>query len=58
MQYTKGTIGRIFLLKFNDGDVLLDELNRLARKERLKAGAFVFLGALKRGSLVTGRRNP
>jgi len=58
MQYTKGTLGRIFLLKFNDGDVLLDELGRLARKERLKAATFVFLGALKKGSLVTGPKKP
>jgi predicted DNA-binding protein with PD1-like motif len=58
MQYTKGKVGRIFLLKFNDGDVLLDELGRLARKERLKAATFVFLGALKRGDLVTGPKKP
>ncbi len=58
MKYTKGTIGRIFLLKFNDGDILLDELARLARKERLKAATFVFIGALKKGSLVTGPKRP
>lgn len=54
MQYTKGTVGRVFLLKFDDGDVLLDELEKFARAERLKAATIVFIGALKKGSLVTG----
>jgi predicted DNA-binding protein with PD1-like motif len=58
MQYTEGTIGRIFLLKFGDGDVVLDELGRFARRERVKAAAFLFLGALKKGGIVTGPKKP
>jgi len=58
MRYTKGKIGRVFLLKFDDGDVLLDSLDRLARKEHLKAATFVFIGALRKGSLVTGPKRP
>jgi predicted DNA-binding protein with PD1-like motif len=41
MQYTKGSIGRIFLLKFDNGDVLLDELSRFAKKEKIKAATLV-----------------
>ncbi len=58
MEYTKGSIGRIFLLKFNDDDVLLDELVKLARKEKIKAATMIFIGALKRGDLVTGPKKP
>jgi predicted DNA-binding protein with PD1-like motif len=58
MQYTKGSLGRIFLLKFKDGDVFIDGLNKLARKERIKAATLVFIGALKRGHLVTGPKKP
>ncbi len=58
MQYAKGTVGRIFLLKFKDGDVLIDELGKLARKERIKAATLVFIGALKKGDLVTGPKKP
>ena len=54
MKYTKGAIGRIFLLKFCDGDVLVKEIDLFARKEKIKAGAMIFLGALKKGDLVTG----
>lgn len=58
MQYTKGTIGRIFLLKFKDDDILIKELDRFARKEGLKAAALLFIGALKKGDLVTGPKKP
>lgn len=56
MRYTKGNIGRIFVLKFDDGDVMLRELSAFARKEKLKAAVMVFIGALRKGDLVTGPR--
>ena len=58
MEYTKGTIGRVFLLKFKDDDILIDELARFAKKERIKAATLVFIGALKKGDLVTGPKKP
>ncbi len=58
MEYTKGNIGRLFLLKFSDDDVLIDELARFARREKIKAAAMVFIGALKKGDLVTGPKKP
>jgi len=54
MEYTKGTIGRVFLLKFCDEDVLVKEIGAFARKEKIKAATMIFLGALKKGDLVTG----
>ena len=44
----------IFLLKFSDDDVLVKEIDLFARKEKIKVGAMIFLGALKKGDLVTG----
>lgn len=58
MKYTKGTIGRVFVLKFDDGDVMLKELDRFARREKLKAACMVFIGALKKGDIVTGPKKP
>ena len=58
MKYTKGSIGRIFLLKFEDDDIVLDELDKFARHEKLKAATFIFLGALKKGHVVTGPKKP
>jgi predicted DNA-binding protein with PD1-like motif len=58
MQYSKGKVGRLFLLKFNDDDILLKELTNLAKKEKIQSAALVFLGALKKGDLVTGPKKP
>ena len=58
MKYTKGSIGRIFLLKFEDGDIVLNELDEFARHEKLKVATFIFLGALKKGHIVTGPKKP
>ena len=37
MKYTKGSIGRIFVVKFEDDDILLDKLSELVKIEKLKA---------------------
>jgi predicted DNA-binding protein with PD1-like motif len=58
MRYTEGSIGRIFVLKFDDGDVMLEKLAAFAKKERLKAAVMLFIGALKTGDLVTGPKKP
>ena len=58
MRYTRGSIGRIFLLKFEDDDIVLNELDKFARHEKLKAATFIFLGALKKGHIVTGPKKP
>ncbi|MFH1398212.1 MAG: DUF296 domain-containing protein [Candidatus Omnitrophota bacterium] len=58
MKYTKGAIGRVFLAKFDDGDILIDQLSELAGKEKINAATMVFIGALKNGDLVTGPKKP
>jgi len=58
VKYTKGSIGRIFLVKFEDDDVLIDNLSRLIKKEKIKAATMIFIGALKKGDLVTGPKQP
>ncbi len=58
MRYTKGSIGRLFVIKFEDGDILLDKLRLFAKKEKVNAAVMVFIGALKKGILVTGPRKP
>ena len=58
MKYTQGSLGRVFLLKFEDDDILIDNLSRFISKERVKAACMVFIGALKKGDLVTGPKKP
>lgn len=54
MEVQEGRVGRIFLLKFSDGEDLLEEIIGLARRENLRAAWILFLGAVKRGHLVVG----
>lgn len=58
MKYTQGAIGRVFVVKFDDDDVFLEKLTGLVKKEKIKAAAMIFLGALKEGDLVTGPKKP
>ncbi len=58
MKYTKGSIGRVFLLKFEDNDILIDRLSDFAIKERIKAATMIFIGAFRKGDLVTGPKKP
>jgi len=54
MQYRKGTIGRVFLVKFENNENLAQEIKKLAAKEKIRAAAMVFLGALNQGQIVAG----
>ncbi len=58
MKYTQGTIGRVFLVKFDNQDILISNLSALAKKEKIKAATLIFIGALKSGNLVTGPKHP
>ncbi len=58
MEYTKGEIGKIFVLKFENNDIFLDELKKFAKKEKLKSAVFIFVGALRQGNVVTGPKKP
>ena len=58
MEYTTGKVGRVFLLKFKNNDILIQSLSGLAKKERIKAATVIFIGALREGDLVTGPKKP
>ena len=54
MEYTKGNIERIFVVKFEHGDDLLSELTELVRKEKIKSGIIHLIGALEKADIVVG----
>jgi predicted DNA-binding protein with PD1-like motif len=58
MQYRTGSIGRVFVIKFEDGDSLLDGIIGVAKKERVKAGFFFLLGGMRSAGMVCGPREP
>lgn len=54
MKYAQGEIGRVYIIKIEDGDDLLAELKNLAELEDIEAGIFYLIGAVKDASMVTG----
>ncbi len=58
MKYTKGKIGRVFVLKFEDDDIVIDVLAAFVKKERIKSATLMFIGALKDGEMATGPQKP
>ncbi len=58
MKYRQGAYGRVFMLKFEDRDDLLEEIRRLARTENIKVATITLLGGLRSAGMVTGPKAP
>jgi predicted DNA-binding protein with PD1-like motif len=54
MQYSQGSLGRVFVLRLEDGEDLIASLESLAREKGIQAGVALFMGALRDGQMVTG----
>ncbi len=54
MKYKAGSIGRVFVARFEDGDDILKELAETAKKENIKGAIFHLIGGIKHGSIVVG----
>lgn len=54
MDYRSGNIGRVFWVRFEDGENLLTGLKDLAQRETIDQGLVLVLGALKQGNVVLG----
>ena len=58
MQYTEGRIGRVFVVRVDDGEDLVVSLRRFICDKDIQAASIVFLGALMEGKMVTGPEEP
>ncbi|WMW25993.1 DNA-binding protein [Methanolobus sediminis] len=54
MEYSQGSIGRVFTVRLDQGDDILGELEGLAVSENIRSAMFMMLGAVKEASLVVG----
>lgn len=54
MQYSEGKLGRIFVIKFDNDDDLNAELAAFARKKKIATAFIIFLGGLRRATMVAG----
>ncbi|MBN1605095.1 MAG: DNA-binding protein [Polyangiaceae bacterium] len=59
MRYSEARQGRIFVVRLEDGDVVHECLEALARAERIRAASITLLGGMDQGShLVVGPKHP
>jgi predicted DNA-binding protein with PD1-like motif len=58
MEYRTGSIGRVFSVRFDEGDLFLEELLHLIQKENIRCGWFNVLGGLREADVVTGPKEP
>ena len=58
MQYTEGQLGRIFVVRIDDGEDMLVSLRQFIHDKGIQAGSLMFLGALMNGRMVTGPEEP
>jgi len=58
MEYAKGEVKRVFVIRFDHGDNFLDGLAEVVRQENIRAAWFHVLGGIKRAEVVTGPEQP
>ncbi len=58
MQYTEGRLGRVFQVRVDHGEDLLESLASFVREKGIRCGFAQFIGAVKGGRVVTGPREP
>jgi predicted DNA-binding protein with PD1-like motif len=58
MQYTEGQLGRVFVVRIDDGEDMLLSLRQFVNDKDIQAGTLIFLGALMNGRMVTGPEEP
>ncbi len=58
MEYRSGAVGRVLLMRLDQGDDLLACLRELVVREKIDNGWFQVFGGLRRAEVVTGPREP
>lgn len=58
MEYTQGTLGRVFVARLHEGDSLYDAVHAIAEREDLHAAAVMAVGGMRRAKVVTGPEDP
>ena len=58
MQYTEGQLGRVFVVRIDNGEEMLSSLRTFIAEKEIHSGSILFLGALMSGRMVTGPEEP
>lgn len=58
MQYAEGQVGRVFVVRIDDGEDMLATIRTFVAEKNISNGSVIFLGALMDGRMVTGPEEP
>jgi len=58
MQYSEGSLGRIFVLRMDHGEDLIESLQKFLREKKITSCTVLFMGAMRDGRAVTGPKLP
>lgn len=57
MKYSEGKIGRVFVIRLEDGDTMPEVIESFAQKNNVRRGMCILLGGIKTGKIVAGPEN-
>ena len=58
MEYDEGKIGRVFMLRFDDGEDFYALIHAFVKEKEIRTGYIHILGAFLASEIVTGPREP
>ncbi len=58
MQYSEGSLGRVFVLRMDHGEDLIESLQKFLKEKKIESCTALFMGALRDGRAVTGPKLP
>ncbi|MEI8004422.1 MAG: DUF296 domain-containing protein [Methanothrix sp.] len=58
MQYSEGSLGRVFVLRMDHGEDLIESLQKFLHEKKIESCTAFFMGALRDGRAVTGPELP
>lgn len=56
MQIAEGNIGRVFVIRLEDGDIVTDCIENFAKEKDIKVGHVIMVGGIGSGQIVVGPR--
>jgi len=56
MKATEGKLGRVFIIRLEDGDIIPDCIESFAEKKQISIGQVIIIGGVGEGQVVVGPR--
>ncbi len=58
MKVSQGSVGRVFVVRLEDGDRLPEALEDLAKQKNINAASVIVLGGIGKGTIIVGPETP